>query len=168
MTTCFAFRVNKLWIVNAAGVSLCSQRLGFPISNRFRSGKTINSKLIQHGSGRIMIPIERRLPVPRSISIYQPIVRAFIDAKQDNFLQNEWLKTRTADPDLGYGKLFLQQHDSVQMYPDEASRLWIPSETWNRTDLLRELPVYVHRRIHEDYLNGTSTRGIKATAQGNA
>ena len=153
--TCFALRINELWLVNAAGVSLCSQRLGFPYLEpvQIREDNKLEAHL-KHGSERIMIPLERRLPLPRSVSIYQPVFRAFIDLKEEQFLQSEWVKARTANGELGYGRLFLQRENSVQMYPEEASGLWVPVETWNGIDTLRELGVYVHRRIHEDCSNG--------------
>lgn len=153
--TCFAIRINALWLVNAAGVSLCSQRLGFPYLEplQIREDHKLETHL-KHGTERIMTPVERRLPVPRSVSIYQPIFRAFIDAKHDEFLQGEWLKARIADRELGYGRLFVQRRNLVQMYPEGASELWVPPETWHRSDVLGKLSVYVHRRIHEDYMDG--------------
>ena len=142
--------------MNAAGVSLCSQRLGFRYLEPVQIGKDRKCEaLLKPGSERMMFPVERRrLPLPRSSLIYQPVFRAFLDLDERQFLESEWVKARTADRDSGYGKLFLQNQNSVQMYPEETSKLWVPPETWNSSDILRELPIYVHRRIREDYLNG--------------
>jgi hypothetical protein len=153
--TCFAMRINQIWLINAAGVSLCSQRLGFPYAEpaEVKEDHKLEA-VLKHGSDRIMNPIERRPQLPRSISIYQPVFRMFVDADQEEFLQSDWLKAHTANRELGYGKLFLQDQDSVQAYPDGTSAAWVPQEAMAGREVLREVPMYVHRRIREDYMNG--------------
>lgn len=153
--TCFAMRINELWLVNSAGVSLCSQRLGFPYLEpaEIREDQKLEA-VLKRGSERIMHPIERRPQLPSSISIYQPVFRMFLDLKQEEFLQSDWVKAHVANRKLGYGKLFLQERDSVHAYPDGPSGIWVPPETKIGREVLGEVPIYVHRRIQEDYMNG--------------
>ena len=114
-----------------------------------------------------MILVERRPPLPRSASIYQPVFRSFVDSKEEQYLESKWLEARTANRGLGYGKLFLQRQNSVQMYPDEASDLWVPTETWSGREVLRSPNLCASSnpgRLPE----WASTRGFEATTQGNA
>ena len=72
--TCFALRVNGLALLNASGVSLCSQRLGFPYMQPLRIDE--DHRLVvspRVGSERIMNPVERVTPLPKTVSLYQPI-----------------------------------------------------------------------------------------------
>jgi hypothetical protein len=154
--TCFALRVNGLWLVNAAGVSLCSQRLGFPYLEpvRIQDDHKVEVNL-KNGSGRIMVPVERAPQLRRSVSIYQPVFRPFLDYEQgEEFLESDWLKRYTANREMGYGKLFIQQRDSVCVYPDGRSPAWIPAENWTQPEVLQGVSDYVYRRIHADYGRG--------------
>src|SRR2546430_8985045 len=58
--TCFGLRVNGLCLLNASGVSLCSQRLGFPYMQPLQIDE--DHRLVvspKFGSERIMNPVER-------------------------------------------------------------------------------------------------------------
>jgi hypothetical protein len=153
--TSFALRINQLWLVNAAGISLCSQRLGFPYLEplHFKEDQQLEVEP-KRGSERAMLPIERRPTITPSVSIYQPVFRWFVDQKHDEFLEGQWLAARTANRDSGYGKLFLEHQNSVEMYPQAASDLWVPAGVWTRYEALRDLPAYIHRRIYDDYQKG--------------
>jgi hypothetical protein len=150
--TCFALRVNNLWLVNAAGVSLCSQRLGFPYLEPFRLNDDHKLEVsLRSGSGRTMNPVERRAQLPNSVSLYQPVFYSFHEIEGgEEFLETDWVRDHTANSKLGYGKLFIQKQGSVQGFPDETSLEWIPSAHWRRREVLDYMPRYVHRHIHQD------------------
>jgi hypothetical protein len=153
--TCFGLRVNDLWFVNASGMTLYSQRLGFPYMQpvRVREDHQLEASP-QLGSGRIMNPVERIAPLPRAVALYQPIFRLFCErADSAEFLANDWVRERTANIGIGYGKLFLQKSDSVQIYPDEESHNWIPSDSWKKAGILRRLAEHVYGRIRREYEN---------------
>lgn len=151
--TCLGLRVNELCFVNASGLTLCSQRLGFPYMQplQFRKDHSLEA-LPRQGAERVMRPVERMAPLPRSAALYQPIFRSFCDREDGaEFLANDWVRERTAKMGVGYGKLFLQKLDSVQIYPDKASPDWIPSDTWKMSETPYRLGEYVLGRLCRDY-----------------
>lgn len=155
--TCVGLRVNGLYLVNASGISLCSQRLGFPYMEpvRIRDDHKLEAAPM-FGSERVMNPVERTAPLPRAVALYQPIFRAFCECEGgDKFLQSNWLRDRTAHSELGYGKPFLQKHNSIGLYPDEQSLDWVPSDYWHVRETFG-LPRYVCDRIYRDYRKGIS------------
>ena len=90
---------------------------------------------------RVMSPVERGTPLPKANSFYQPIFRSFLEVEDsERFLANNWVREHTAHMRSGYGKIFFQKRDSVQVYPDIESLDWIPSEAW-KTRLDEELAV---------------------------
>jgi hypothetical protein len=151
--TCLGLRVNQLCFVNASGIALCSQRLGFPYMRpyRFREDHSLEA-LPEMGSGRIMSPVERTPLFPHSTTLYQPIFRSFCGLENSaQFLAHDWVKERTAHSELGLGKLFLQKADSVEMYPDQESADWIPRDTCKMSEIPSRLGEYVFSRIRKDY-----------------
>jgi hypothetical protein len=100
------------------------------------------------GSMRIMNPVERCTPLPRSVAVYQPIFQLFCEQEDGaKYLASDWVKERTAKVGLGYGKPFLAMPDSIEIYPDEESCAWVLSDTWTKGEILSQLPRYVHARI---------------------
>jgi hypothetical protein len=161
--TCFGLAVNGLWLVNASGISLCSQRLGFPYMqpHRIREDHKLEA-LPRPGSGRIMNPVERVPPLPKSVALYQPIFRVFHDREdRAKFLANHWVRERTANFEAGYGKLFQQKHHSVQIYPDEESSDWVPADSWKKGEVQNRLPQYIYGRIRRDYENAIGLASSK-------
>lgn len=156
--TFLALRINGLCLVNASGVSLCSQRLGFPFAQPI--GVRADHKLdvsLNLGSGRVMYPVERVPRLPNVVSIYQPVFRTFLESDDgEEFLQDEWVRTHTANFDKGYGKLFLQ-NDSVGLYPEGESSAWIPSQSWKIWELLDRVPEYIFRRLRHNFEAGIAT-----------
>ncbi len=153
--TCFGLRVNGLCLINASGISICSQRLGFPYLQpvRIREDHRLEASP-KFGSERIMNPVERGAPLPKIVALYQPIFRSFFDLEDgEKFLANDWVREHTANVEAGYGKLFLQRRDSVQIYPNEECSDWIPSESWTNLEIQNRLPGYVHERIRRDFEN---------------
>lgn len=151
--TCFGIRVNGLCLVNASGVSLCSRRLGFPYMQPVRINDDHQLEASPNvGSERIMNPVERGTPLPKIVALYQPVFRSLLEVEDsEKFLASDWIRERTADIKTGYGNLFLQKRDSVQIYPDKESSDWIPSESWQKGNIQSQLPQYVHDRIRKDY-----------------
>jgi hypothetical protein len=151
--TCFALRVNGLCLLNASGVSLCSRRLGFPFAEpvRFREDHRLEVSY-QRGSERIMYPVERSSLLPRSVSLYQPVFRAFLESGSvGEYLDSEWVTRHTADSGKCYGKLFLQRDGSVRVYPDGSSFDWIPSEPWKTGEIVKRALEHVYGRLSEDF-----------------
>ncbi|MBZ5667545.1 MAG: hypothetical protein LAO30_23470 [Acidobacteriia bacterium] len=153
--TCFGLGVNGLWLVNASGVGLCSQRLGFPYLEPLRFNEAHLLEASPHtGSERIMNPVERIATLPRTVSLYQPVFRAFRERENsEKYLGGDWIKQRTADAANGYGKLFVQKSDSVQIYPDNASTDWAPAELWNKKEVSYRLGEHIFDRIRRNYEN---------------
>jgi hypothetical protein len=152
--TCFGLGVNGLWLVNASGIGLCSQRLGFPYLEPLRfNEKHILEVSLHAGSERIMNPVERIALLPRTATLYQPIFRTFCERGGEEFLGSDWIRERTADAEFGYGKLFLQKPESVQIYPDEESSDWVPSDAWKNSEVPRQLPTHIFDRIRREYEN---------------
>jgi hypothetical protein len=161
--TCFGLAVNGLWLVNASGIALCSQRLGFPYMqpHRIREDHKLEA-LPKVGSGRIMNSVERVAPLPKSVALYQPIFRMFRDREDGaKFLANDWVKERTANFEAGYGKLFQQKHDSVQVYPHDESSDWVPADSWKKGEVQHKLPEYNYGRIRRDYENAIGLASSK-------
>jgi hypothetical protein len=161
--TCLGLAVNGLWLVNASGIALCSQRLGFPYMepHRIREDHKLEA-LPKMGSGRIMNPVERVAPLPKSVALYQPIFRMFRDREDGaKFLANDWVRERTANFEAGYGKVFRQKHDSVQIYPDEESSDWVPGDSWKKGEVRQRLPEYIYGRIRRDYENAIGLASSK-------
>lgn len=92
--------------------------------------------------------------MPNIVALYQPIFRSFFDLEDgEKFLANDWVREHTSNLETGYGKLFLQKRDSVEIYPDTACSDWIPSEGWKNLEIQNRLPRYVHERIRRDFEN---------------
>jgi hypothetical protein len=161
--TCFGLGVNGLGLVNASGIDLCSQRLGFPFMQplRIREDHKLEASY-EAGSERIMNPVERRAALPRSSALYQPIFQSFNRLEGgEKFVASDWVRERSADVRIGYGKLFQQKPDSVQIYPDEKSSDWIPLGTWKKWEVMTRLPEYAYNRIRGDYERGISLASSK-------
>ena len=153
--TCFAVRVNEMCLVNASGVSLCSQRLGFPYMEPVRINEDHRLEVSLHiGSERIMNPVERRPPLPNAVTLYQPIFRGILESEEpERFVTGEWVKQHTAETGIGHGKLFVQKPKSIEIYPDKDSSDWIPLGAWPKAEITTQLPDYVHERIRRDFEN---------------
>jgi len=162
--TTFALRVNDFCLTNTSRISLCSPRLGFPYMQPVRIGE--DHKLVVSptaGSERIMNRVERSTPLQKVVALYQPIFRSFLEYEGgERFLANDWVKQNSTDVGAGYGKLFLQKRESVEVYPDAPSSDWVPSDSWKKSELLLNLPQYVFDRIHEDAQNAI---GLTSTAK---
>jgi hypothetical protein len=148
--TCIGLGINGLYFISASGMSLCSQRLGFPYlraeSIREEDHKVVISR--EAGSGRAMYPVER-IPYPHGITrVYQPIFKMFLDADDaEQYLANDWVRKHTADFERGFGKLFFQGNGSVRVYPDGASLDWLPIYTYKTWELVNLLPAYVYSEL---------------------
>jgi hypothetical protein len=162
--TFLALRINGLCLVNASGVSLCGQRLGFPFAEPI--GVRADHKLevsLNFGSGRVMHPVERAPELPNVVSIYQPVFRTFVDSDDGKeFLENDWVRKHTADFAKGYGKLFLQDADSVRLYPEGDSSAWIPSQSWKIWEVLSRVSEYIFSRLCHAFEAGI---GITSSAE---
>ena len=153
--TCFWLRVNRLCLINASGIALCSRRLGFPFLHpyRYRDDRQLEIAY-EHGSGRVMYPVERGRLLPNAAHLYQPVFRQFLEtANGKPFLETDWVTAHTADFERGYGRLFLQKEGSVRLYPDGESSDWIPSETWQMWDAVNDLPEYIYQRLYDDFVS---------------
>lgn len=161
--TCFGLGVNGLWFINASGIALCSQRLGFPYMQPVRIREDRKLEVTPKvGSGRVMNPVERGALLPRSVAFYQPIFRLFCEREDSaEFLANDWVRERIANIGIGYGKLFLQKSDSVQIYPDEESYDWVPSDSWKKSDIQCRFAEHVYGRIRRDYENAIGLASSK-------
>jgi len=153
--SCFGLRVNGLWLVNVSGIGLCSQRLGFPYFEPFQLNKDHRLEVSLHvGSERIMHPVERIALLPRTVNLYQPIFRTFYgNENSEQYVGSDWIKQRTVDWAVGYGKLFLQKAGAVEVYPDEESSDWIPADAWKKEELPYRISEHVLERIRRDYEN---------------
>ncbi|HXM60095.1 MAG TPA: hypothetical protein VN950_04505 [Terriglobales bacterium] len=155
--TCFGLRVNEFCFVNASGLDLCSRRLGFPFATPIRLEKDGKLQVtFNPGSGRIMSPVERREPLPDTTYHYQPIFRGLIDSDDADVkarLDADWMRCNTVDSAQGLGKLFTQNGRTVAMYPDMASKEWIPQNTWDVGTFIIQIPQYIAMRLAENFEN---------------
>jgi hypothetical protein len=150
--TRLGLRINGLYFMNASGLTLCSQRLGFPYARPIRIREDRKLEVLpQPGSGRVMKPVERGLALPNTVALYQPIFRNFLDLDDaDQLLGNEYVRKHTADLRLGYGKVFVETPQNVKLYPSIETLDWLPSEAWEIADLLRT-PEIVQTQLHRDF-----------------
>jgi hypothetical protein len=152
--TCIGLGINGFYFISASGVSLCSQRLGFPYLRPDSIREKDHKMLIlrEAGSGRAMYPVERTSSPNGMTLIYQPVFRMFLEAEDaEQYLANDWVKKHTADYERGFGKLFLQSNHSVHVYPDGDSLDWLPSQAWKNWELVSRLPGYIYGRLRRDY-----------------
>lgn len=151
--TCLGLGINDLYFISASGVSLCSQRLGFPYLQPV--GIREDRQMIvspQEGSKRIRYPVERINSLPGVVFIYQPVFKWFVEAENGaHHLANDWVERHTADLERGYGKLFLQRNGAISVYGDHPSLDWIPSQTWKLWELASHLPPYIYGRLRRDF-----------------
>lgn len=150
--TCLALRINSLCFVNASGVSLCSQRLGFPFAKPLRLRDDHKLVVTLHpGLGRIMHPIERSPCLPKATHLYQPVFRTLLESDgATEYLDTRWVSNYTISSRRGYGKVFLQTDGSICTYPEAPSPDWIPSGTWMTKQVLPPLVEYVYGRLAGD------------------
>jgi hypothetical protein len=152
--TCIGLGISDFYFINASGISLCSQRLGFPYlrpeSIREKDHKMLISR--EAGSGRVMHPVER-IPHPRGMTlIYQPVFKMFLEPDDAaEYLANDWVRKHTADFVRGFGKLFFQRNGSVHIYPNEASLDWLPTRVWKTWELVKHLPAHIYGRLRRDF-----------------
>lgn len=151
--TCFALGINDLYLLNVSGVSLCSQRLGFPYLRPINIRKDHQMEVSLHrGSERIMYPVERSSSLPDMVSIYQPVFKPFLTSDNgQEYLTTEWVKKHTADDERGLGKLFLQRDGSVQTFGNDARTDWSPAKIWKSQQVVARLPDYVYGRLRQDF-----------------
>jgi hypothetical protein len=160
--TCFGLRVNGLCFMNASGISLCSRRLGFPFAEPVRLRDDHKLEISFHqGTERIMYPVERSASLPDIVSLYQPVYRSLLENDASEYLQNNWVATHTADPQRGYGKLFLQSDDSVGVYPDGKSSDWIPSRSWKTWEMVDRVPECIYGRLAKEFERAISISSNK-------
>lgn len=152
--TCLGLGISGFYFISASGVSLCSQRLGFPYlrpeSIREKDYNMLISREV--GSGRVMCPVERT-PSPHGMTlIYQPVFRMFLEPDDDEqYLTNDWVKEHTAHLGRGLGKLFFQKDGSVHVYPDGPSLDWLPTRSWKTWEVVSHLPGYIYGRLRRDF-----------------
>src|SRR4051812_19183554 len=131
--TCLGLRVNDFCFVNASNLDLCSRRLGFPFATPIRLEKDGKLKVtFNAGSGRIMLPVERREPLPDTTYFYQPIFRALIDSDEAGVkakLDADSMSSNATESTKGLGKIFMQRAGTIAVYPDTASKEWMPQNT---------------------------------------
>ena len=151
--TCFALGINDLYFLNVSGVSLCSQRLGFPYQRPLNIRKDHQMEVSLHpGSERIMYPVERGSSLPNMVSIYQPVFKQFLASNNgQEYLTGGWVKKYTADHERGLGKLFLQRDGSVQPFGDNPSMEWFPAKIWKPWQVVGRLWAYVFGRLRQDF-----------------
>lgn len=152
--TCIGLGISGLYFISASGMTLCSQRLGFPYLRPESIREKDHNMLIsrQAGSERVMCPVER-ISHPHDITlIYQRVFRTFLEADDvEQYLANDWLTEHTTDFERGFGKLFVQKHGSVITYPADTSVDWLPTKAWKTWELVRLLPAYIYGRLRRDY-----------------
>jgi len=148
--------------MNASGISLCSRRLGFPFAEPVRLRDDHKLEISFHpGTERIMYPVERSASLPDIVSLYQPVFRSLLENDASEYLKNDWVATHTADPERGYGKLFLQSDDSVGVYPDDKSLDWIPSRLWKTWEMVDRVPEYIYGRLAKEFERAISLTSNK-------
>lgn len=151
--TCFGLGINDLYFVSASGMSLCSQRLGFPYLQPVRIREDHRMEVsFNRGSERIRYPVERSGSLPDAVSIYQPVFKLFLKSENTReLLSSEWVKKHTGDRERGLGKLFLQRDGKVQSLGDAAYLDWLPSESWKPWHVVGRIPPYVFGRLRRDF-----------------
>jgi hypothetical protein len=98
-------------------------------------------------------PVERGEVLPKTVALYQPIFRNFLELENaSELLEREYVKKHTADLRLGYGNVFVEKPQEVRLYPHTETLDWLPPEGWKLTDLLR-MPEIVQLRLHRDFQN---------------
>lgn len=154
--TCFALGINDLYFLNVSGVSLCSQRLGFPHLRAVNIRKDHQLEVSLHpGTERIMFPVERSETLPDMVCIYQPVFRQFLKShNRREYLTGGWIKKHTADEERGLGKLFLQRDSSAQPFGEDARKDWFPLKIWKPWQVVGRLPEYVYGRLRQDFEKG--------------
>ena len=153
--TCFGLRINELCLLNASGISLCSRRLGFPFVEAIRFRDELSLEVSFHrGSERIMYPVERRPLLPKSVALYQPVFRVFLEpVSPRQYIETEYVSTHAVDLQKGYGKLFVQKEGAVRLYPDGKSSDWEPSESWKTWEIIERVPEYIYQFLSKDFEN---------------
>lgn len=151
--TCFGLVINDLFFLNASGMSLCSQRLGFPYLQPVRIREDHKTEVSLHqGSERIRYPVERTGFLPDAVCIYQPVFAQFLKYEYwRKHLTSEWMKKHTADHERGLGKLFLQRDGAVQPLGDGVRLDWLPSKGWKPWQIVSRIPLYIYGRLRSDF-----------------
>jgi hypothetical protein len=151
--TCFGLGINDLYFLNASGMSLCSQRLGFPYMQPIHIREDHQMEVSLHpGSERIRYPVERTGFLPDAVWIYQPVFAEFLKSEDwREHLTSEWMKSYTADHERGLGKLFLQRDGAVQPLGGDVCLQWFPSKGWKPWQVVSRIPRYIYERLRSDF-----------------
>jgi hypothetical protein len=165
--TCFALLINEFCFINAAGVSLCSQRLGFPYAQptHLRDDSKLEVEF-KAGTARIMRPVQRGWSIANAVLLHQPIFRNWIVMEGvKSIFDTDWVKAHSLQWENGYGGIFLEKSDSVREYPDAEALDWLPSRDWHLPDVLRHTVPFVYGRLIRDLKEGAEISGRERRKQ---
>lgn len=159
--TCFALLINEFCLINVAGVSICSRRLGFPCAKPTHLRDDSKLEVVfEAGTGRIIRPVQKNLTIANAALLHQSIFRNWIDMEAARHLfDTDWVKARSLQWENGYGGIFLEKGDSVRRYPGSAALDWLPDRDWSLIDSLRYTVPFVYGRLIRDLREGASISG---------
>jgi hypothetical protein len=156
--TCLAILINKWCFLNISGISINSRRLGFPYAQPVElreDGRMVVS--IEPGTHRIMRPVQRDLLFANSTTLQQPIfLPSLMSPNVHARFREEWVRSRSLEPDDGVGSVFIETCDRVFVYPSDASREWIPDVSWSVSEIYARIPPFVFARLSDDLENAAN------------
>lgn len=125
--SCFALRINNIYILNMSWGFMCSARCGFPYPRDMRmvsdNGKAMFEISNFRFSGKVKTPILRtkRKLIKPSIHLYQPILTSALATL--DLLNKDVLKARLLPKSDHMGVLFRQQDNSVEILTDQDANV---------------------------------------------
>lgn len=138
LPTCFSLRINQFCFFSISTDYLLSKYLGLPYPKEwyFTDGPEMKY-LLREGKQRVSYPILRISYNKKCTELYQPsFLRSIENAELKDLYNNDYTKSLSENFEKGIGKILLARGNKITEYPLEASKAWIPKETWKLSDLI--------------------------------
>lgn len=159
--TCFALLINSFCLLNVAGISICSPRLGFPFARPKQlhdDGKLVVS--IEDGTCRIRRPIQPDLVLGDAVILHQPIYRNCLASERAEIaLKPQWVKANSLHWKEGVGGIFVESGSTVCRYPSRESLDWLPQKPVELYQAYLRTTPFVYKRLIRDALIGARISG---------
>ncbi len=150
--TCFALLIEDFCFVNVVGVSICSQRLGFPFARpeHLREDGRLEAS-IHAGTAKVMRPVLKDMALANAVLLHQPVCQIGVDTSEPpTACDSEWLRSRTLNWKEGLGGVFLEKDRLVARYPSEKTLDWLPESRWKLNHVYRCIVPFVYGRLMKD------------------
>lgn len=146
MPSCFGLVVNHVFFLSLSSAFLFARRLGFPFASKtyYLPDQNDQGMDFEKGRNRVMLPLLKKPFRLRPTVVYQPMYRYLVaDNDLRPFYESDYVRQHSIDLDDGVGSVFYQSGKGIKEYPEIGCTEWIPTISYPRDTLKKEVSIEV-------------------------